>query len=166
MKLTESIELYVREPSGRFRAAAPIEVCETAADIIYRRSMLQRDVMKSSDVSRAFLRNRLAWREHEVFAVLMLDNKHRVIDFVELFRGTLDGASVHAREVVKEVLKANAAAVILSHNHPSGSAEPSEADRRVTERLRDALEIVDVRVLDHIVVGLEEVTSFSDRGLL
>ena len=102
----------------------------------------------------------------EVFAALFLDTRHRVICFEELFSGTIDGASVHPREVVRRALAHNAAAVILSHNHPSGVAEPSDADRRVTERLRDALSLVDVRVLDHIVVGDRETASFAERGWL
>lgn len=101
-----------------------------------------------------------------MFAVLFLDNRYRRIDYVEMFRRTNDGASVYPREVVKEALKRNAAAVILSHNHPSGHSEPSQADRTLTERVKDALGLVDVRILDHIIVaGLERV-SFAELGLL
>ncbi|VAW93941.1 UPF0758 family protein, partial [hydrothermal vent metagenome] len=95
-----------------------------------------------------------------------LDTRHRVIEFEELFRGTIDGASVHPREVLRRALAHNAAAVILAHNHPSGIAEPSRADRHITERLTDALALVDVRVLDHLVVGDGEVVSFAERGWL
>ena len=98
--------------------------------------------------------------------MLHLDNRHRVIAFEELFRGTLDGASVHPREVVKQALHHNSAACILVHNHPSGIAEPSDADRRLTQRLKDALALVDIRTLDHFVVGGAEVVSFAERGLL
>jgi DNA repair protein RadC len=112
------------------------------------------------------LRSRLRDYPYEVFAVLFLDNRHRVIAFEELFRGTIDGASVHPREVVRRALALNAAAVILSHNHPSGVAEPSEADQRITTRLREALSLVDVRVLDHLVIGDGGCCSLAERGLL
>jgi DNA repair protein RadC len=102
----------------------------------------------------------------EVFACLYLDTRHRVISWEELFRGTLDGTSVHPREVVKRALGHNAAALIFAHNHPSGVAEPSDADRRLTRRLREALALVDIRVLDHFVVGDGETVSFAERGLL
>ncbi|MFO1407722.1 MAG: DNA repair protein RadC [Steroidobacteraceae bacterium] len=116
--------------------------------------------------TREFLRARLRDRDHEVFCCLFLDNRHRVTCFEEVFRGTLDGASVHPREVVKLALARNAAAVILAHNHPSGVAEPSSADEMITARLRDALALVDIRVLDHIVVGDGSCVSFAERGLL
>ena len=101
----------------------------------------------------------------EVFACLFLDNRHRVIAYEELFRGTIDGASVHPREVVKRALHFNTAAVILAHNHPSGIAEPSQADERITQRLKDALALVDIRLLDHMIIG-DDVVSFAERGLL
>jgi DNA repair protein RadC len=113
-----------------------------------------------------YLISQLAEFEHEVFAVLFLDNRHRVISFDKMFTGTIDGASVHPREVVKRALQHNAAAVILSHNHPSGVPEPSRADISLTRRLTDALMLVDVRVLDHIVVGGSETASFAERGLI
>ncbi|HWJ05484.1 MAG TPA: DNA repair protein RadC [Steroidobacteraceae bacterium] len=116
--------------------------------------------------TREFLRARLRDRDHEVFCCLFLDNRHRVIAFDEVFRGTIDGASVHPRDVVKLALARNAAAVILAHNHPSGVAEPSQADEMITGRLRDALALVDIRVLDHIVVGDGACVSFAERGLL
>lgn len=115
--------------------------------------------------TRNYLAARLRDYPHEVFACLFLDNRHRVIEFEELFRGTVDGASVHPREVVKRALHHNAAAVILTHNHPSGVSEPSQSDQRITQRLKDALALVDIRVLDHIVVGDESV-SFAERGLI
>lgn len=113
-----------------------------------------------------FLQARLRDLPYEVFAVLFLDNRHRVLAFEELFRGTIDGASIHPREVVRRALQHNAAAVILSHNHPSGVAEPSQADLRITSRLRDALGLIDVRVLDHLVVGDGDCCSLAERGLL
>ena len=104
--------------------------------------------------------------EHEVFGVLFLTNRHTLIKFSELFRGTINGASVHPREVVKETLACNAAAVIFTHNHPSGVCEPSEADRKLTTRLIEALNLVDVRVLDHIICSSDSAMSFAERGLL
>lgn len=116
--------------------------------------------------TRKYLLAKLRDMPHEVFACLYLDNRHRVIAFEELFQGTIDGASVHPREVVRAALKHNAAALIFAHNHPSGVAEPSDADRRLTSRLKDALALVDIRVLDHFVVGDGEVASFAERGWL
>lgn len=103
--------------------------------------------------------------KREVFAVLYLDTRHHVIDYEELFRGTLNGATVNPREVVRSVLERNASAVILAHNHPSGIAEPSQSDATLTRRLREALELIDVRLLDHLVIGDGEFVSMSDRGL-
>ena len=122
--------------------------------------------MTSPDLVRDYLSSQLRHRQQEVFAALFLDSQHRLLAFEELFQGTIDGASVYPREVVKKALKYNAAALILAHNHPSGIAEPSQADRRITRRLQDALELVDIRVLDHMVVGDGEVFSFAERGLL
>jgi DNA repair protein RadC len=125
-----------------------------------------RDVLTSPESTRQYLRARLRNLQHEVFACLFLDNRHRVIEYKELFRGTIDGASVHPREVVREAMRANAAAVIFAHNHPSGVAEPSQSDLRITQRLKDALALLDVRVLDHFIVGEGGGTSFAERGLL
>jgi DNA repair protein RadC len=113
-----------------------------------------------------YLKSRLCGYPYEVFACLFLDNRHRMIAFEELFRGSIDGAKVHPREVVRRCIAHNAAAVILAHNHPSGVAEPSQADRTVTLRLRDALGLVDVRVLDHIVIGDGLPISLAERGWL
>jgi DNA repair protein RadC len=121
--------------------------------------------LTSPQASKDYVKLQLATYEHEVFACLFLDNKHRVITFEKLFRGSINSASVYPREVVKACLKHNAAAVILAHNHPSGSSEPSQADLSITRRLSDALALIDVRILDHLVVG-EEVTSFAERGLI
>jgi DNA repair protein RadC len=109
---------------------------------------------------------RLSARDHEVFTVIFMDNRHRVIECLEMFRGTIDGASVHPREVVKEALQRNAAAVILCHNHPSGVAEPSQADELITRRLQDSLALIDVRLLDHLIVAGGEVISLAERGLV
>ncbi|MDN5869216.1 MAG: DNA repair protein RadC [Nitrococcus sp.] len=120
----------------------------------------------SPEQTRAFLRLKLADRKHEVFGTIFLDNRHRVIQLAEMFQGTIDGASVYPRPVVQRALEANAAAVVFFHNHPSGVAEPSHADEAITRRLRDALALVDIRVLDHFVVAAGESVSFSERGLL
>ena len=124
------------------------------------------DALTSPAHTSQFLCARLRSRPHEVFACLFLDNRHRVISFEEMFRGTIDGASVHPREVAKRALELNAAALIAAHNHPSGVAEPSRSDRAITSRLRDALALVDVRLLDHFVIGDGEVVSFAERGWL
>lgn len=124
------------------------------------------DPLTGPEDTRRYLRARLRDRVQEVFACLFLDNRHRVIAFEELFTGTVNGASVHPREVVRRALGHNAAAVILAHNHPSGVAEPSAADEAITRRLRDALALVDCRVLDHLVVGDSEVVSLAERGLV
>jgi DNA repair protein RadC len=117
-------------------------------------------------MTRRFLKSKLSRHRREVFACMFLDNQHRLIIYEELFFGTIDGASVHPREVVRRALETNAAAVIFAHNHPSGIAEPSQADQRITDRLKSSLLLVDVRVLDHMIVGEGEVMSFAERGLL
>ena len=116
--------------------------------------------------SARYLKAQLGGYPYEVFACLFLDNRHRVIAFEELFRGSIDGASVHPREVVRHCMQHNAAAVIFAHNHPSGVAEPSAADRAITLRLRDALALVEVRVLDHFVIGSGMPTSLAQRGMI
>jgi len=128
---------------------------------------LQRDTQfaNASEVS-DYLIAQLRDRPYEVFAVLLLDTRHRLIEFTELFRGSISGAAVYSREVVKTALAQNAAAVIFAHNHPSGVAEPSQADRDLTSRLQQALDLVEIRVLDHIVVGDGKCVSFASRGWL
>ncbi len=123
-------------------------------------------VIRSPADTESFLMARLRHLPHELFCCIYLDNRHRIIAFEELFRGTIDGTSVYPREVVKQALGANAAAVILAHNHPSGVAEPSQADERITRRLKSALELVDIRLLDHFVIGDGTSTSLASRGLL
>jgi len=118
-----------------------------------------------SEQTRNYLRARLRDYKYEVFACLMLDNRNRVIAFRELFRGTIDGASVYPREVVKQALADNAAAVILAHNHPSGVCEASQADIRITKRLQKALGLVDIRVLDHVIIG-DGINCLSEQGLI
>ncbi|MEH6686522.1 MAG: DNA repair protein RadC [Halopseudomonas sabulinigri] len=122
--------------------------------------------LTSPGAVRQFLKSRLMGLQHEVFACLFLDNQHRVIAFEELFRGTLDSASVYPREVIKRALAHNAAALILTHNHPSGVAEPSQSDLQLTRRLKESLALLDIRVLDHLIVGDGDPVSFAERGLL
>jgi DNA repair protein RadC len=143
-------------------------IIKRAIEIMYTRMGAPHgDVLTSPEATRDFLRINLAEKKSEVFACLFLDNRHRVIEYKELFYGTIDGASVHPREVVRRVIETNAAAVIFAHNHPSGMAEPSPADIRITQRLKEALALIDVRVLDHIIIGgMDDYTSFAERGLI
>lgn len=131
-----------------------------------RESLRRGNALSRPADTRNYLSARLRDYPHEVFACLFLDNRHRIIACEELFRGTISGASVHPREVVKRCLAHNAAAAIFAHNHPSGIAEPSEADRQITERLKVALDLVEVRVLDHVIVGDGETVSLAERGLV
>ena len=124
------------------------------------------EAIRSPADTETFLLARLRDRPHEVFCCLYLDNRHRVLRFEELFRGTIDGTSVYPREVVKQALAVNAAAIILAHNHPSGVAEPSQADERITRRVKSALELVDIRLLDHLIIGDGISTSLASRGML
>lgn len=158
-------DLYVRDSYGEyFPADSELVIAEAKRRIATK---FKRGIALNSPLAaRELIGLKLAEYEHEVFACLFLDNQHRLVRFSELFRGTIDGASVYPREVVKEALQCNAAAVIFCHNHPSGVAEPSEADKAITQRLRSALGLVDIRVLDHFVVGAGEVCSFAERGLL
>jgi DNA repair protein RadC len=157
-------KLYVRE-GDQFREAAPQDVFDRAQALIAQRFRSGAPVLSAPNRTREFLRLKLGALEHEVFAVLFLDQRHRLIEYVEIFRGTIDGAQVHPREVVKEALARNAAALIFCHCHPSGQSSPSQADEHITTRLKSALDLVDIRVIDHIIVG-ETMTSFAEIGLL
>ena len=129
--------------------------------------ILQRgDALTSPEATRAYLSAQLRGYSYEVFACLFLDNQHRIIQLEELFRGTIDGASVYPREVAKRALFHNAAAVIFAHNHPSGINEPSQADRNITDKLKQALTLFDIRVLDHFIIGDGEPYSFAENDLL
>lgn len=156
--------LMIKDEDGVYRHASSEEIIEAALSEVKRRFSRGTEIT-SPDKTKEFLQLKIGHLEHEVFAVLWLDTRHRVIAFDELFRGTIDGASVHPREVVKTALKHNAAACIFAHNHPSGVAEPSQADLRITEKLKEALAIVDVKSLDHVIVG-ENTCSFAERGLM
>ena len=157
------------EPPAGYAAARAndTEIVREALRILDQQLRAQDEIYLTSPTTvRDYLRLQLAEREAEVFCVLFLTNRHRVIAFEEMFQGTIDGATVHPREVVKQALRHNAAAVILCHNHPSGASDPSRADEAITRRLTEALALVDVRVLDHLIVGGSEITSFAERGLL
>lgn len=138
----------------------------TMANQLARKRLSKGRSISSPLAVKSYLQNLLQHREHEVFAMLLLDNKHKVIGFEELFRGTLAQATVYPREVVKLALERNAAAIIMTHNHPSGDPAPSQQDIMLTRQLRDALALVDVRVLDHIVVGAKGCESLADLGQL
>jgi DNA repair protein RadC len=157
--------MWVREPSGTYRAAAPREVIKAATAALGQVAKRGQSFTDPAD-SRQYLSIRLGAREQEVFAVIFLDSKHRLIEYEELFFGTINSASVHPREVVKRALHHNAATAIVAHNHPSGNPEPSRADEVITSRLKDALALVDVRLLDHIVVAADQTTSLAERGAL
>jgi DNA repair protein RadC len=156
--------LFVENENG-MRPATPAEILEAARAVMNRR-VRRGSHMGSPATVRDFLTIRLGSLDHEVFAVLLLDARNRLIEFVELFRGTIDGASVYPREVVKLALAKNAAAVLIAHDHPSGVSEPSHADELITRRLRDALALVDIRLLDHIIIAGGESLSLAERGLL
>lgn len=132
----------------------------------FQQQLIARDFFDSPQASKDWVMRKLRPYSHEVFGCLWLDNQHQLIEFQELFHGTIDSAAVYPREVVKAALSKNAAAVILCHNHPSGIAEPSRSDRAITDRLVAALKAVDIRVLDHFIIGDNDIVSFAERGLL
>lgn len=140
------------------------QVLEKAAEILATQ-FSRGEHINSPQATKDFLACKLAGNKREVFAMLLLDNRHRLIEYREMFYGTIDSASVHPREIVRAVMEANAASVILAHNHPSGDTEPSVSDKKITQRIVDALELIDVRVLDHIVIG-KEAFSFAENNLL
>ena len=165
--------LMAAEPSAlsQVKGLGPAKRAELAAVLEIARRILsarlsEAPVFDSPQTVKDYLQLQLGAKPHEVFAVIFVDSQHRLLAFEELFRGTLSQASVYPREVVKRALALNAAAAILAHNHPSGVAEPSRADEALTQALKSALALVDVRVLDHFIVGRGEVVSFAERGLL
>lgn len=149
-------------PAKRAEVAALLEIARRSL----RQGLAERAVFESPQAVKDYCSLHLAHLPHEVFSVLFLDHRHRLLAMEEMFRGTLAQTSVYPREVVRRAMAHNAAAVILAHNHPSGLAEPSRADELLTEALKKALQLVDVRVLDHLVVGRGQVVSFAERGLL
>ncbi len=155
---------YVREETG-FREARGTEILTRAQALVAQRFRAGSPAFTEPHRTADFLRLHVGSLDYEVFGLLHLDARHRLIALEDLFRGTLTGSSVHIREVVKSVLSHQAAAVILFHNHPSGHAEPSDPDHIVTRRIRHTLDLIDVRVLDHLIVG-ETIYSFRESGLL
>ncbi len=145
---------------------AILRVLPELARRYFEETLPRGEAIRSPADTETFLLARLRDRPHEVFCCLYLDNRHRVLYFEELFRGTIDGTSVYPREVVKQALAVNAAAIILAHNHPSGVAEPSQADERITRRVKSALELVDIRLLDHLIIGDGTSISLASRGML
>lgn len=159
--------MSVSSQTGSIQYAAQDSVIREAIAILESRyHRVTQHTLTSPQLVKDYLWLKMAEYEREVFSVLLLDSQHRLIACEELFFGTIDSASVYPREVIKRVVHTNAAAVIFAHNHPSGMPEPSEADRRITERLKVALATIDVPVLDHFVVGHEDVVSFAERGWL
>jgi DNA repair protein RadC len=157
--------LMVREIDGQYRPARADEVLQQAQLLLAQR-ICAGEVMSSPQVVRSYLQVAIGALEHEVFDVLFLDAQTRVIAFKEMFRGSVTQTAVYPREIVKEALALNAAGVILAHNHPSGSTEPSRSDEYLTQALKAALSLVDVKVLDHLIVTTGGITSFAERGLL
>jgi DNA repair protein RadC len=169
-----SLRELMNAERARFRARCGIgparyAVLKAALELArrhFREALRVGPALAAPETTRSFLLAQLRDRPYEVFCCLYLDNRHRLIAFEELFRGTIDRAGVHPREVLRQTLAHNAAAVILAHNHPSGVLEPSQADELITRRLRDALALIDVRVLDHFIIGDGTCFSFSEAGLL
>jgi DNA repair protein RadC len=157
--------LFVAEPDGRYVPAADSMVIRAATQAVTR-ALARGPSMASPAAARRLLPAMLGSLEHEVFCIAHLDKRHRLIHFEQLFRGTVDGASVHPREVVKSALRWNSSALIAVHNHPSGSATPSQADELITTQLKEALALIDCRLLDHCIVGGGDVFSLAERGLM
>ena len=163
MPLNNIPTLYVREEAGTYRVALADEVLDAAQAEIASR-FVRKDKVCDPTAMKTFLVHHFARETVEVFVMILLDSQHQVLAVLDLFRGTIDACSVYPREVVRQALLHNAAAVIFSHAHPSGLAEPSSADRTLTDRLKQALATVDIRVLDHIVIGGTTNSSFAERG--
>lgn len=164
--LSASEKRFCRAPGlGQAKYAQLQAVLEIGRRYLHE-SLARGDALENPQQTREYLTAQLRGHPHEVFACLFLDNRHRVLSFDEMFQGTIDGATIHPREIVRRALAHNAAAVIFAHNHPSGVPEPSESDKDITRRLQAALALIDVRVLDHFIVGDARATSFAERGLL
>ena len=156
-------KLYIKNHAGLFEPARRETIGEAAAKYL---TPLKGQKITSPTQTETFLINKLAHREAETFCCIFLDNRHYVLAFDESFQGTVDGTAVYPREIAKRALLLNAAAVILAHNHPSGVAEPSQADERITKRVKAGLELLDIRLLDHLIIGGKNATSLAARGLL
>lgn len=160
-----SYDLFTRDTNGQYHVASADLILATAR--VVADDLVKRDVTFSSpSVSSRFFIAKLAGLEHEVFAVAFLNTQHTLISYEEMFRGTIDACNVYTREIAKRALQLNASAILISHVHPSGSMDPSNADRAITKRITEALSLIDVRVLDHIIVAGGGYTSFAEKGLL
>lgn len=157
--------LLVRDVGGAYRPAEADEVLHAAQRVLASR-VRGAEVLTSPAVVKDFLRARMGRLPHEIFAVVHLDAQHRVLDYVEMFRGTVSQTSVYPREVIKDALSRNSSALLLVHNHPSGTPEPSRADEMLTQTLKSAAALVDVRVLDHLIVAGDSVLSMAEKGLV
>jgi DNA repair protein RadC len=159
---------YTRDVLGNYTITGPMSESDmlAVAEDILRRKFERQGAISSPRDSAEFLRMRIGHLQHEEFHAVWLDTRHQVLAVEKLFNGSIDGTSIHPREVVRSALRHNAAAVIFAHNHPSGNPEPSAADRAITTRLREALELIEVRLLDHIIVGAQSTTSLAERGLI
>ena len=156
------------DETGTYTTTRPVhskDILDLASQILFN-DLNRGDALSSPDTVKRYLACKLGNREAECFCVLFLDNRHRVIEFEELFQGTLNGCAVYPREVAKRALTLNAAALILAHNHPSGIPDPSKADEQLTSRLTEALGLFDIRILDHFIIGGADIVSFAERGLL
>ena len=165
----QPLDMFAGEAAATYNLPPVLQRLQAARELLCRalaEDLAAREVFASPDAASQFLVHRIGGLEHEVFYVLFLDAQNRLIEAVEMFRGTLTQTSVYPREIIKRALAENAAAVIFAHNHPSGVAEPSRADEVLTRQLKEALSLVDVRVLDHFIVGGHRVLSFAERGLL
>ncbi|WP_039912992.1 RadC family protein [Cellvibrio mixtus] len=165
-----SNDLYLNSTENTETEKLPENISEEDvlywAEKIVTKRFTRSNYLTSPDATREFLQIILAKEHRELFIVIFLDNQNGVLGYETLFQGTIDGAAIYPREIVKAVLDNNSASVILAHNHPSGTAMPSEADKRITTRVIQALDTIDVRVLDHLVVGGIDIVSFAERGLI
>ena len=164
--LAAETQTLCQSPGLGSAKAARLQAVQELAQRLVLEEMQSGELLSSSAATRRYLLSKYRHTDYEVFSLIFLNNQHHVVKFEEMFRGTIDGAAVYPREVVKRCLDLNAAAVIFAHNHPSGIAEPSPADRAITGRLKQALSTIDVRVLDHFIVGANEVVSMAERQLL
>ena len=161
---SKALVLKIKRANGRYTEATDQEIL-LACQPIFKKRLCNGDVLTSPNATKDYLNALYRHSPIEIFSLVLLNNQHRVIDHVEVARGTIDSATVYPRDVVKAVLNANASAVILAHNHPSGSTQISHADKVITQKIKNALSAIDVRVLDHLIVG-DSVTSFAEQGIL
>ena len=156
----------LRDTQGNYniKGITPNALLSLAADILAENTAKMGKQFTTPEITEKFIKLKIGLDKSEVFCVLFLDNRHRLISFDRMFEGTINGANIYPREVVKRALSHNAAAMIIAHNHPSGDCEPSEADKRITSRLKAALELIDVRVLDHLIVSADNSYSFANHG--